>query len=119
MVRVYILSHNDLFGQGVTNLLRCESDIEIVGQGDDIEQANAEVQRLTPDAVIVESDDLLPDSAWIVTHLLKTDLPVKVICMNLEENKLQLYCGEQREARGVEDLVEAIKTELSPSHPKV
>ena len=119
MVRVYILTNNDLFGEGVLNLLRLEPGVEIVGQGAVCGNAFEEIKRLLPEAVIVESNYLLQDSMSIVTHILDIESPVKVICLDLKENRFHLYRGEQREVRGVEDLVDAIKTELSPSHHTV
>ncbi len=115
MFRVYILSNYDLFGQGVMNLLRLEPEIEIVGQGAVFERALEEIKRLLPEAVIVESNDLIQDSLSNITHILETETPVKVICLNLQENKLHLYRGEQREARDVKDLVDAIKCQASAS----
>ncbi|MBI5034146.1 MAG: response regulator transcription factor [Chloroflexi bacterium] len=117
MVRVYLLSNNDLFGQGVMNLLRLESEIEIVGRGAELDKAFEEIRQLLPEAVIVESNDLIQDSVLIVTRLLKTETPVKVIGLDLKENRFHLYHREQREARGIEDLVDALKTELSPQQP--
>jgi chemotaxis response regulator CheB len=119
MARVYLLSNNDLFGQGVMSLLRLEPELEIVGQGAEVDRAIEEIKRLTPDAVIVESDDLIQDSLPIVARILKTETPVRVIGLDLKQNKFHFYTGEQREARGVEDLVEAIQTELSTGYHDV
>jgi DNA-binding NarL/FixJ family response regulator len=116
MLQIYILSNNDLFGEGVVNLLRLESDVEIVGQGVESDEAFEDIKRLQPEAVIVESNDLIQDSMSIVTRILKAEMPVKVISLNLKENKFRFHHGEQREVRGIEDIVDAIKPELSPSH---
>jgi len=119
MVRVYILSNNDLFGEGVMNLLRLESEVEIVGQGAECDNTFEEIKRLQPEAVIVESNDLVQDSISIVTRILKIETTVKVVGLDLKENKLHLYYGERREVKGIKDLVDAIKTELSTRYQTV
>lgn len=115
MVRVYILSDKDLFGQGVMRLLKSESEIEIVGKGAEADEAIEDIERLKPDAVIVESNNLVQDSVSTVTRILRTNTTMKVVCLNLKDNKLHVFLGEQREARGVEDLVAAINRETVAS----
>ena len=119
MARVFILSKYPLFGRGVESLLRQETELEIVGQETDADQAIERITELHPDVVIVDSSDPACDPIATITRILKTETPVKVIGLDLKENKIHLYHGEQREARGVEDLVAAIKTELSTSHYNV
>lgn len=116
MVRVYILSDKDLFGQGVMRLLKGESTIEIVGKGAEPDQAIEDIERLRPDAVIVESSDFVQDSVSTAARILRTSATMKVVCLNLKDNKLHVFHGEQREARGVEDLVDAINHETATSH---
>jgi DNA-binding NarL/FixJ family response regulator len=116
MVRVYILSDKDLFGQGVMRLLKSEREIEIIGKGAETDQAIKDIERLAPDAVIVESRDLIQDSVSTVARILGTSTTMKVVCLSLNDNKFHVYQGEQREARGVEDLVDAINSEVSSSH---
>jgi two-component system, NarL family, response regulator LiaR len=116
MVRVYILSDKDLFGQGVMRLLKSESAIDIVGKGAETDQAIEDIERLRPDAVIVESNNLVQDTVSTVARILRTSTTMKVVCLNLQDNKLHVFHGEQREARGVEDLVDAINLETAASH---
>ena len=113
MVRVYILSDKDLFGQGVMRLLKSESEIEIVGKGAEADQAIEDIERLRPDTVIVESNNLAQDSISTVARILRTNATLKVVCLNLKDNKLHVFHGEQREARCVEDLVDAINHEAA------
>ena len=116
MVRVYILSDNDLFGQGVMRLLKSESEIEIIGKGAETDRAIEDIERLRPDAVIVESNNLVQDSVSTVARILGTSTVMKVVCLNLKDNKLHVFLEEQREARGIEDLVDAINHETATSH---
>ncbi len=112
MVRVFLLSGRTLFGQGIASLLRREAGLEIVGQEMDADKAIERITELRPDAVITDNSDPACDLPMTVTRILTSETPMLVIGLDLMENKIHLYRGEQREARGVEDLVVAIKTEL-------
>jgi chemotaxis response regulator CheB len=115
VLRVFILSTNRLLGQGVVSLLQHESEVEIVGQESDVDLAIERIKHLLPDAVLVASTEFVADSASVITRVLDTAVSTNVIGLNLTENKLHLYYEEQREARGIQDLVDAMRKSKSAS----
>jgi AmiR/NasT family two-component response regulator len=112
MMRVFIVSSHPLFGQGVESLLRQEAGVEIVGREADVDEAVERIKELRPDVVILDSADLVSDPTPAVMRILREGVRAKVIGLNLEDNTMCVYRGEQREVKGVEDLVEAIEPSL-------
>ncbi len=114
MTRVLLVSKYPLFGRGIQSLLRQQFDIDILGQIEPIE-AIERIRDLRPEVVITDSTEVshVPDS--IVAQILAMPFPPRVIGLNLEDNTLHIYQGEQREAKGIEDLVAAIR----PSQPAI
>jgi DNA-binding NarL/FixJ family response regulator len=108
MKRVFLLSSHPLFSQGVESLLRQETGLEIVGCDTDVDQAVKHIKELRPDVVIVDRNDLDVDLTPGVMCILRERSGTKVIGLNLKDNTLCIYRGEQRIAREVEDLLEAI-----------
>ena len=116
MRRVFILSSHPLFSQGVENLLRQESRLEIVGREADVDKAVERIKELQPDVVILDGGDPARDPTLAVMRILREGLGAKVIGLNLQDNKMFIYRGEQRVVKEVKDLVEAI--ESSPLSPE-
>ena len=58
--RVLIASSHPLFGQGLRGLLkkRPEADVEVVGMVSNLNEAIAALEKLTPDLIIVDYDDI-------------------------------------------------------------
>lgn len=108
MKRVFLLSCHLLFGRGVESLLRRERGLEIVGCETDVDQAVKRIKELRPDVVIVDSSDPAVDLTPGVMCILRERAGAKIIGLNLKDNTLCIYRGEQRIARKVEDLLEAI-----------
>ena len=112
MKRVFILSSHPLFSQGVESLLRQEPGVDIVGRETDVDKAIERIKELQPDVVILDSGDPTPELMCI----LREGVGTKVIGLNLQDNTIGIYRGEQRVVKSIEDLIEAI--ELSPLSPK-
>ena len=108
-MRVLILSDQSLFRLGVENLLRRETALEVVGCETDIDQALACMKELVPDVVLVNDADPSYDSTSVVMRLLEEGAGTKIIRLNLQNNTIYIYRGEQRVIKEVKDLVEAIK----------
>jgi DNA-binding NarL/FixJ family response regulator len=109
MRRVFILSSHALFSHGVESLLRQEPGLEIVGWETDVDRAIERIQELRPDVVIFDNNDLEVDFRLVVMRILKEGLGTKVIGLNLGDNTICIYRGEQRVLKEVKDLVEAIE----------
>jgi AmiR/NasT family two-component response regulator len=108
MRRVFILSSHPLFGQGVESLLRQEARLEIVGQETDVDKAVERIKELQPNVVILDCTEPRCDPTPVVMHILREGLETKVIGLNLQDNTMYIYRGEQRVVEAVKDLVEAI-----------
>jgi DNA-binding NarL/FixJ family response regulator len=109
MRRVFILSCHPLFGQGVESLLRREAGLEIVGQETDLDQAVERIKEIRPDVVILDCAEPARDPTLAVMRILREGLGTKVIGLNLQNNTLYIYRGEQRLVKEVKDLIEAIE----------
>jgi TorA maturation chaperone TorD len=118
MKRVFLLSSHPLFGQGVESLLRRETGLEIVGCERDVDKAMERIEELWPDVVIVDSSDPGVDLTPEVMCILRERLGTKIIGLNLHDNTLCIYRGEQRVVKEVEDLVEAIEHNASDDEEK-
>src|SRR5436190_5695111 len=69
-IRILVVDDHPLFRQGLRNVLRSESDIDVVGEAANGEEAIAMTQALAPDAVILDIN--LPDQNGLqVTRQLK------------------------------------------------
>jgi len=106
-----MLSSHPLFSQGVESLLCQETGLEIVGREMDLEKGLDRIRELRPDVVIVDNGDPTCDPTPTVMRILREGLGIRVIGLNLRDNMVCVYRGEQRVARGVEDLLEAIQAE--------
>ena len=111
MKRIFMLSSHPLFSQGVESLLCQEVGLEIVGREMDVEKGLERIKQLRPDVVIVDSNDLDVDLTPGVMRILRERVGTKVIGLNLQDNIVYIYRGEQRIVRAVEDLLEAIEAE--------
>jgi AmiR/NasT family two-component response regulator len=77
----------------------------------DVEKGLERISELRPDVVIVDSGDRMRDPTSTVMRILRERLGTRVIGLNLQDNIVSIYRGEQRIVRGVEDLLEAIEAE--------
>lgn len=116
MKRIFMLSSHPLFSQGVESLLRRETRLEIVGRETDVDKAIERIKALRPDVVVLDSADLR-DPLPVVMRILREGVGTKVIGLNLKDNTMHVYRGEQRVVKQVEDLVEAIEGQGSGSEP--
>jgi DNA-binding NarL/FixJ family response regulator len=107
--RVFIISSHPLFGQGVESLLRQETGVDIAGRETDVDTAIERIKELRPHVVILDSADPACVPTPAVMRILKEGLEAKVIGLNLQDNTLCIYRGEQRVVKSVEDLVQAIE----------
>ena len=114
MKRIFILSSHPLFSQGVESLLCQKTGLDIVGREMDIDKALERLRELRPDVVIVDNSDAEAEFTPVVMCILRERLGTKVIGLNLQDNTICIYRGEQRVIKEVEDLVEAISIGASP-----
>jgi DNA-binding NarL/FixJ family response regulator len=113
MKRVFMISSYSLFGEGVEALLRQECGIECVGREADVDLAMARIKELCPDVVVVDNGCPARDAAAIVTRIFQEQAETRVVGLNLQDNTICIYHGEQRTVHGIEDLKKAIGNESS------
>lgn len=111
--RIYIVSTHLMFGHGLESLLRKESDLEIIGQEMEIGQAVEAIKKLEPDVVILDTEGLPYGSVRELMAILKAASIVRVIALNLHNNMLSAYKAKRQIAKGIEDIIQAIKEDLS------
>lgn len=112
MTRILLVSRQSLFGFGLLNLLTHRANAEIVGQEADPARAIERVRELQPDVVIVDSECPADDPAELALAVFRTGAKVRVIGLGLNDNTIHIYRNERRIAHGVEDLMEAIESDL-------
>ena len=100
----------------IESLLRQEKGLDIVGRETDVDKALERIKELQPDVVIVDSGDLASEPMPAVMRILREGVGTRVIGLNLQDNTMCIYRGEQRVVKEVKDLVEAI--EPSPLSPE-
>ena len=101
MKRIFMFSTNPLFGQGVESLLRRETGLEVVGREADVDKAIGRIKELRPDVVILDSGDPACAFTPAVMRILREGVGAKVIGLNLENNTMCIYRGEQRVVKEV------------------
>jgi DNA-binding NarL/FixJ family response regulator len=119
MKRVFMLSNHPLLGQGVESLLRWETGLEIVGREVDVDKAIDRIRELRPDAVILDCAEPRGEPAPAVMRILQEGLGIKVVELNLQDNTMCIYRGEQRVVKSSTDLIEAIAHNALPCGPVI
>jgi DNA-binding NarL/FixJ family response regulator len=115
MKRVFMLSRQPLFSQGIEKLLRQRPGFEIIGREANAHQAVNCIQALAPDIVILDSQDLASTPADVVAAVLRAAPGARLISLNLENDQIMVYHGERRTARSIDDLCEAMSED--PTQP--
>ena len=104
--RLYVIWTHPLFLDSVRLLLN-HPDIELVGTSSNYEDVQSELFSLQPDFIIVEEVksnlpaiemDILKASSWVV----------RLIGLNLDDNRLNVYHREQRSVVEAGDLLHLI-----------
>lgn len=111
MKRIFVLSRQTMFGQGLKTLLSMENELEIVSPSADIETTVQFIQSSQPDIVILNCDDPEPDMTPTVLCILRERLGICVIGISLQDNSICIHRGERKQVRQFEDLLEAIYAE--------
>lgn len=99
---VYIIWSNPLF-QEVIRLLLNGSPLEVVGSSSDHTQARSEIERLSPDIVLIETTGGTADSSEETITFLRSGS--RVIRLSLADNDLSIYRRERRTVHNIADLI--------------
>ena len=109
MIRVLMLGCNPLFRESIEILICREMKVEIVGRETSIDRAFECITTTKPDVIVMDSSNPEFDHGRVVSRVLELGLSIKVIGLNLNDNRIWIYRGEQKVAKAVQDLVDAIK----------
>ena len=104
--RVFILTSQSLFAQGVQSLLSGQPGIQVVGVATISPAVFAQVRAAAPDVVIIEATG--EEQGLLVAQVLDSIPGVKVIGLSLDDNRIHIYYQQMKQGRRVEDLLEAI-----------
>jgi hypothetical protein len=111
VTRIFVLSGQSLFSRGVEILLRQDQGMELVGEETDVERAIERIKALCPDVVLLEQELPAGDTAPVVMRILNEMPNAKIVGVQLADNMIRVYHGEQRVAREIGDLWEVIKND--------
>ena len=106
-IRVFILTSQPLFAQGVQSLLSGQPGIEVVGVATVGPDAFAQVQATGPDVVIIEAGG--EEQSRLVAQVLESIPSAKVVGLTLEDNRIHTYYQQMKHGHRVEDLLEAVR----------
>jgi DNA-binding NarL/FixJ family response regulator len=109
--KVFILSENPLFAEGLASLLKRERNLEVVGAATRSLGAGRKLESLQPDVVIVEGRDVITNALNVLVRLAKVRPNARVISVNLDEKDVFTLVGFRLTATEA-NLLRAIKTRL-------
>ena len=111
MLRVLIASPNPILGQGLESWLRHQRGLNVVGWESDADRANACIQELKPDVVIVDTGRAEKTPLAALMRMLADRSGSRIIGVNLEDNCVSIYGSQKHAIDCVEQLLEAIQGE--------
>ncbi len=114
--RVFILTDHPLFAESVETLLREQPGLELVGAGEVSSADLSHVRSLSPDVVVVGVSGEEQES--VVSRLFREMPGIKVVGLNLDDNRIHIYYQQIKVGRQVEDLVDAIRLPLEWGGPR-
>lgn len=107
--RICVLSRNSMFGRGIETLLAQEAGVEILRSDPELLHEPVEfLKQQRPDIVIVNCDHPEPELTGALKCILQERLNISVIGLSLQDNRIFVYRGEERQVRQVDDLLAAI-----------
>ena len=99
-ISVLVVDDHALFREGLAGLLRCRSNIEVVGQAADGVQAVTLARELMPDLVLMDVR-MAGMNGLDATRQIKAEMPdVRVVMLTLSENEADLFEAIKNGAQG-------------------
>lgn len=108
--RVFILTSHPLFAESVETLLHEQPGLEVVGVGGAGPETFPRIEQVSPDVVVVGASG--EEQERLVSRVFRQVPGVKVVGLNLDDNRIHIYYQQLKVGRQVEDLVEAIRQPL-------
>lgn len=90
-IRVLLVDDHILFRKGISNLLAAQTDMEVVGEAGDGEEALGKARELMPDLILM--DITMPGmSGRQATRIIKEEMPyVKIVMLTVSERDSDLF----------------------------
>lgn len=107
--RVLIASSHALFARGLSSLLqtRQQKDVEVVGVVSSVEQAILQIERLSPDLIIVDYDDESLNRDEFLARFVEGEKKLRVVLLSLHDGEHALvYDRRTLAAAQVDDWLE-------------
>jgi len=112
MTSVFIISNHAIFGQGLENLLRRETGVDIIGQATEVNQGIEQISTLQPDVVIIDTNGPPETSAATVMRILVEFPNIKVISLSLHHNDFYVFRALLGVATSPRDLARAVEQDI-------
>lgn len=109
MTTVFVVSSHLMFAYGLNSLLRQETQLEVLGQESEIDQAIKQIKMLQPDVVILDSSGPAYNKNSGILHILEVSPDSKVVNVNLYSNKLAVYEVRHRMVENLSDLFDVFE----------
>ncbi len=90
-IRILLVDDHAVLRMGLRTLLSQESDIEVVGEASDGEEAVAKVKRLSPDIVIMDISMPVMDGLEATRRIQQSYPEVKVLVLTIHDNEQYLF----------------------------
>ena len=108
MVRVLIVSAHPVLAEGLGCLLAGNPEVQVVGQGADLNAALAALEGQRPDVVVVEAGRWPGGEMEAVKRISEVWPGVRIVCADLADNKVCTYRGEQHTVQDLADFLRAL-----------
>ncbi len=107
--RIVVIYRKSLLAQGLEALLKRTAGLEVVGMDFEREDAAQHIAVFHPEAVIVDVDELGIVGKTLIMQVLQENPSVKVFCLSINGNNVDVYQRRQMAVTKADELVEAIR----------
>lgn len=106
--RVLLICSQDLFGESVESVLRCATELELVGPWSLEEGISSRIPEASPEVVVIADQDPTNEKALhLATTLMEQYPDMPVICTGLSQNMFRVFSTRTLPARST-DLLDSI-----------
>jgi DNA-binding NarL/FixJ family response regulator len=107
--KIIILSRQSMFGQGIEKLLSQDEGFKIINEEINLDTLVDTAQKVNADVIILNCDDPGMGLPPAISCMLRERLGICLIGLSLNDNKMCIYRGENKQILEVDDLLQAIR----------
>ncbi len=111
--RVVLLSNRSLFAASIQRLLESETSFELFTVVADDPKAIANIRRMSPQVIIIDSGDTSLGEG-VITRLLEEHPKTRVIALNLNHGGIKVYQMKHILQTNLDGLLETIRGKRNP-----